>query len=116
MKFEYDQRRRPVAQGDVMIVPIKAVPSGAEIEEAENGRYIITHSETGHHHVIAERPGVRVFKGMDTLTGFLSLSEEALLEHLRSYDTHAPIALPPGDYIIKRQRQFGPEGWQRAAD
>lgn len=116
MQFEYDRSRRAVAQGDVMLVPIIAIPAEATEEQPHNGRYIITHSETGHHHVIMEREDVKVYSGMDTLTGFLSLERQALLEHLRHHDTHAPISLEPGNYLIKRQRQFGPEGWQRAAD
>ena len=116
MTYEYDRTRKPVAQGDVMLVPIVALPAGATPEAAENGRYIVTHSETGHHHVLLERPTTRMFKGMDIFHGFLDLTEPADLVHLREHHTHAPITLEPGAYVIKRQRQPAPSGWERAAD
>ncbi len=116
MKFEYDRSRKPVAQGDVMLVPIVAVPADAKQLDAENGAHIITHSETGHHHVVMDRDDVRHFSGMDIFTGFLSLDKPALLEHLRTNHTHAPIELDAGHYVIKRQRQPAPEGWRRAID
>ena len=116
MNYEYDRSRQPIAQGDVMLVPIIAIPAGATPLDAENGAHIITHSETGHHHVVMDRPDIRHYSGMDVFTGFLSLGEAALLEHLRDHHTHVPISLEPGHYVIKRQRQPAPEGWRRAVD
>jgi len=116
MTYEYDETRQPVAQGDVMLVPIIAIPEDAKLLAAENGQHIITHSETGHHHVVLEREDVRHYSGMDIFTGFLSLDRPALLEHLRTVHQHETIALEPGAYVIKRQRQPAPEGWRRAID
>jgi hypothetical protein len=59
MDFEFDTTRRAIPQGDCYLVPIKAIPAGATPVEPENGHLIITHSETGHHHVIAARPDIR---------------------------------------------------------
>lgn len=91
MDFEFDTSRKSIPQGDCYLIPIKAVPSGAKLTEPENGHYIITHSETGHHHVVAERPDVRQFSGMDIFRGFLEISgdEPAELIHLREHHTHA---------------------------
>jgi hypothetical protein len=41
---------------------------------------------------------------------------EAVVEHLRSFDTHESISIGPGNYEIRRQRENAPEGWRRAAD
>ena len=41
---------------------------------------------------------------------------EALLEHLRTFDTHETLAIPPGVYELRRQREAVPEGWRRAQD
>lgn len=87
----------------------------------ENGQYIVAHSETSHHHVIEARPNVLVFDTEDPLVSYLQVIEatdatEAVIEHLRSFDTHESLAVPPGNYEIRRQRENAPEGWRRAAD
>lgn len=109
------------AQGDLLIRRIDVVPANAVAMQSENGRFIVAHSETGHHHVIAERPGVQVFTTDDPLVSYLQVVEateqaEALLEHLRSFDTHEAISIPPGNYELRRQREYTPEGWRRVAD
>ena len=109
---------RPSFQGDVMIQRIDKMPSGLDETKPENGLYIIAHSETGHHHVIEARPDVKMFKrAKDDYEAFLRIvAGQSTLEHKRDFDTHAPLALPPGDYRIKRQREYVPEGFRWAAD
>ena len=118
MNFEFDTTRKAHAQGDVYLIPIKAIPADAAPVAPEQGRYIITHSETGHHHVIAERPDVRQFSGMDVFRGFLEIAgdEPAELVHLRDHHTHAPQFIAPGAWLIQRQAAYTPQGWERARD
>lgn len=118
MDFEFDTSRKAIPQGDCYLIPIKAVPADAASVAAENGRFIITHSETGHHHVIAERPDVRQFSGMDVFRGFLEIGgdEPAELVHLREHHTHAPQSIAPGAWLIQRQAAYTPQGWERARD
>jgi hypothetical protein len=109
------------AQGDVYIRPIKTLPSGIFPMKPENGQYIIAHSETGHHHIIAEKPNVRVYVSDDPMVSYLQVIEatdaaEALLEHLRTFDTHETLAIPPGNYELRRQRENAPEGWRQVQD
>jgi hypothetical protein len=40
------------AQGDIYIRKIDALPINAVHVAPENGKCIVTHSETGHHHVM----------------------------------------------------------------
>lgn len=113
--------KNQAAQGDLLIRRIDAIPQGAKPMQSEKGQFIVAHSETGHHHVIAERPGVQVYSTDDPLVSYLRVIEateqtEALLEHLRTFDTHETIAIPPGDYELRRQREYTPEGWRRVAD
>lgn len=113
--------KNQAAQGDLYIRRITAIPAAAKPMKAEKGHFIVAHSETGHHHVIAERPGVQVFTTDDPLVSYLRVIEateatEALLEHLRSFDTHETIAIPPGEYELRRQREYTPEGWRRVED
>jgi len=117
MKFEFDSTRKAIPQGDMYLIPIIAIPAEAPQVNAEKGAYICTHSETGHHHVVMERPTVKMFSAMDTFRDFLLIEDEpAKLEHLRDHHTHETQVIPVGAWLIQRQRQPGPEGWQRAAD
>lgn len=117
MNYDFDDSRKPLAQGDMYLIPIKAIPADAKPLAAEEGRYILTHSETGHHHVVMEREGVRQFSGMDVFQGFLNVEGGAAeLVHLRDHHTHAPQIVSPGAWLIQRQAAYTPQGWERARD
>ena len=104
------------AQGDILIQRIEKLPAGVVPVEAENGRVIVTHSETGHHHVmLAER--TKAYKLPDSIMDiFLAVEQGDTLEHLRPNDTHESIAFEPGIYHVRRQREYTPEGWRRVED
>lgn len=112
------------AQGDYVIRKIGALPKDVVPITSENGQFIVAHSETGHHHVItAERVLAFKFKKPDIYTMFLQVDEplpgETLPEirHLRGFDTHEALRPnSPGVYEIKRQREYTPQGFRRAAD
>lgn len=106
------------AQGDLLIRRIDCVPEGAAKASPENGKFILAHSETGHHHSVAERPGVDFFTTQDPLIAYLSVidSVEVVLEHERTFDTHESLLIKGGTYEIRRQREYTPEGWRRVAD
>lgn len=105
------------AQGDMMLIRIDALPADAKPAQAENGAFILTHSETGHHHIVMERPTVTFFSAMDEFRSYLVVDQEpAILEHLRPTDTHESLEIKPGIYEVRRQREYSPAGWQRAAD
>jgi hypothetical protein len=109
------------AQGDLMIVRINELPKESKPVKAEKGFYIVAHSETGHNHVIAERPNVTLYTTDNPMVSYLEVVEvgdkvDALIEHLRSFDTHETIKIPAGTYEIRRQREYTPEGWRRVED
>jgi aminoglycoside N3'-acetyltransferase len=109
------------AQGDLYIRRVDSIPAGLKKMGAENGRYIVAHSETSHHHVIEARPNVTVFTTNDPLVSYLQVIEatdamEVVIEHLRNFDTHESIKVGSGNYEIRRQREYTPEGWRRVAD
>ena len=114
--------KNQAAQGDLLIRRIPALPAtGLKPLATENGNFIVAHSETGHHHVIAERPNVQVFTSEDPMISYLQVIQateatEALMEHLRSYDTHETIQIPAGIYELRRQREYTPEGWRKVQD
>lgn len=113
--------KNQAAQGDLLIRRIDKLPAGIQAMKPEGGNFIVAHSETGHHHVIAERSGVSVYTSNDPLVSYLQVIEateqaETLLRHLRGHDTHETIAISPGIYELRRQREYTPEGWRRVED
>ena len=116
MNVQFDTTKKAIPQGDMYLIPVLEIAPDATPVKPQNGRYILTHSETGHHHVVMERPDVRQYDWLDQFRGFLELSEDALLEHLRSHDTHETQFVPAGKYLIVRQATYTPVGWERARD
>lgn len=109
------------AQGDLLLRRIDKLPAGVKLMSTERGAYIVAHSETGHNHIIAERPNVKVYTTDDPMVSYLEVIQatdeaEALLEHLRGHDTHETLAIPPGVFELRRQREYTPEGWRRVED
>lgn len=109
------------AQGDLLLRRIDKLPADLKVASVEHGTFIVAHSETGHNHVIDARPNVRVYDTEDPLLSYLEVIDatdamETLLRHLRGHDTHETISISPGIYELRRQREYTPEGWKRAAD
>lgn len=109
------------AQGDLYLRRINNLPAGLVRSKPVNGEYILAFSETHHHHSLADRPNVRVYDTEDPLLSYLEVIEatdatETLLRHLRGHDTHETISISPGIYELRRQREYTPAGWVRAAD
>lgn len=103
-----------VAQGDVLFTRIDKLPAGVSKVTATGADHIITHSESGHHHVM---PAADVdFYRESELVGYIEVKKETTLRHLRTYRTHEKILFLPGVFRINRQAEQTPTGWQRVAD
>lgn len=109
------------AQGDLMLRRIEKLPAGVKPIEPVNGVYKVAESETHHDHVIDANPNVKWYGTDDSMVSYLEVIEatdatETLLRHLRGYDTHKTIVIPPGVFEIRRQREYVPDGWRRVED
>lgn len=106
--------KRVAAQGEITIYRIAKHRKNAGFTPLplENGRYVVGHSETGHHHVLDRTDGVQVSvmdkppEGMRILHAILK--NPTKLEHLRPHDTHEPIMLDPGEYEFRIAREYDP--------
>lgn len=112
--------KNQAAQGDMLARLIPALPDGVKPIPAAGGEHIIAHSETGHHHVVLERPGVEHYAdAMDKLRSFLVVPPGELVQliHKRTAHTHETLEFGPGVWEIRRQREFDvTAGWRLAAD
>jgi len=111
------------AQGDVYFKRVDTIPAHAKAIQPADGKLVITHSETGHSHVMvldrpkaSEPPAVEMFAGDNPLMAWLKVNRPTALTHLRTHDTHAPILFKPGNYEVRRQREYTPEGFRRVED
>ena len=109
------------AQGEISIRKLDKMPDSVKPMAPENGKFIIGHSETGHHHTMTmER--AKVFEATTAPDGmkilYAILDGEKVLEHERSFDTHEPIQFQPGIYEFRLGREYDPyaELARKAAD
>lgn len=97
------------AQGEITIRRVESIPDGCKPMKPEGGKFIVGHSETGHHHVIGAH-GASVVEldrppeGMKVL--YAILENPTSLDHLRGHDTHESIQLEPGAYEFRIAREF----------
>jgi len=109
-------------QGEAKVYRIGQHPAGiiaTEVERTASGAAIISHSESGHHHIldcdnVMERTdnvpvGMRILYAI--VTEPTDLRQDAAAPH-------QPIALDPGIYEFRIQREFDPfsEQARRVAD
>ena len=109
------------AQGEITIIRIDSLPADLETSPAEriNSGWIISHSESGHHHILTggevmERTN-RVPTGMKILYAILE-DPQALIQDAQV--PHGKYQLPAGFYEFRIAREFDPfsEQVRRVAD
>ncbi len=112
---------RSAFQGDILIRRVGEIPASYKRQTRE-GRLIIGHSETGHHHAIDDTKVAHFADPKDPLVCYLQFEngcDGVDVTHHRAWDTHETIRLlgNPGDvWQVRRQREHTPEGWRRVAD
>lgn len=91
-------------QGDVLLMPVKAIPGTAKNGERDNGRIVLAYGEvTGHAHAISEE-SVQILEHEGTR--YIRVPDEgAKLRH----EEHRAITLAPGDYRIVTQKEYTPK-------
>jgi len=111
------------AQGDVLHIRRDKLPDGVKKVPAADGRVVVTHSETGHDHVMVldrpkgrQKPSVVMYATDNPLVAWLEVNRPTALEHFRPHDTHESIMFEPGVYEVRRQREYTPEGFRRVQD
>lgn len=96
-----EESMRPIRQGDVILLPVQ------QIEGKKLPHLTLAAGEvTGHRHAITSGQA-ELYE--DYGTRYLRVvSETALLTH----EEHKAISVPQGDWIVRIQREYEPEGWK----
>ena len=112
LKNKPTMKKQIYRQGDVLIERIDSIPKTAVRQKASE-RIILAYGEaTGHHHAIEEHDAADWWKDEAGSDQFLDIREAATITH----QEHAPIPLPPGKYLVRRQREYSPEAIRNVAD
>jgi len=94
-----------IRQGDVIIAPAQ------EIKGDKLPHLTLAEGEvTGHSHRISE--GVAELYEKDGTLYLKVISDTATLIH----EEHEKISIPKGDWLVRIQREYQPEGWRYVAD
>jgi hypothetical protein len=110
------------AQGEVNLRRVAELPTGLVPVQPEHGRFIVGHSESGHHHSLPDVEGVIVMERVkDVPEGmkiFYAVLENPTALSQDAASPHETVALDPGIFEIKISREYDPfaEQARRVAD
>lgn len=104
---------QPIRQGDVILISVKQPVSATEPQELGKKLPHLRLAEgevTGHSHRISGGEA-QLYEREGTLY-LRVLSETATLTH----EEHQAIQIPQGNWMVKIQREYEPDGWRYVAD
>lgn len=103
--------KAPVAQGEVTVRKIDALPENMATVPVERGPdgYIISHSETGHHHILTDGD---VLERTDNVPAGMRIFY-AIVENPAEFiqdgpAPHEAYSLPPAIYEFRISREYNP--------
>lgn len=97
---------QPLRQGDVLLIPTSEPTTGTKLEHLT----LAEGEVTGHRHRISQ--GEAELYERDGTLYLRVFSPTALLTH----EEHKPITVPQGDWMVRIQREYEPQGLRYVAD
>ena len=107
--------RKPIRQGDVLLVPVSSAPKNTKPVPRDAGRVILAYGEvTGHCHAIVDEHAEMVsVEDANELYLMVYGTDSATLTH----DEHASLTIDPGTYRVVYQREYvAPDIERRVTD
>lgn len=109
--------RKPIRQGDVMLIPVSRIPKNTKPVAREGGRLILAHGEiTGHAHAITDERA-------ELVTGEQAAELEAMFLLVDGpdpvalvHEEHGTIMVPPGKHQVRRLREYAPDQNRQVQD
>lgn len=93
-----------IRHGEVLLKKISELPKEAELLE-ESNKYIVAHSETGHHHILEAVKPFKIYTWEDDT--YIEVPEIAELWHQKTgKDVHTPHKLIPGIFKVNIKKEF----------
>ncbi|MEM7716338.1 MAG: hypothetical protein AAF349_22670 [Cyanobacteria bacterium P01_A01_bin.68] len=96
---------KPIRQGDVILIPVH------QVEGEKLSHLTLAEGEvTGHKHRISQ--GEAQLYTDDSQLYLSIFSTKAVLSH----EEHDSVCISQGNWIVRIQREYEPEGWRYVAD
>lgn len=92
-----------IRHGEAMLVPVDK-----EFKGRRRKRFIIAHSETGHHHVLESDKAFKISQKDEEF--LIELFEPGRIVHQKAVDTHKTLPVPAGKYKVVQKTEYDP--WQ----
>ena len=109
--------KAPLRQGDILLVPVEAVPEGLKEVPREKGKIVLAEGEeTGHLHAIDAPEATFLATDLASIEGrFLVIEAEAITAGAAAgvsltHPEHDTITVAPGSYEVRRQREYSEAG------
>lgn len=102
--------KKAIRHGEMLLIPVDEMAEQTE-QVYEGNRFIVGHSETGHHHVaVGTKKALTVFKpvGADSQDLYLRVNSASRLEHLKTHDKHETKVLHEGLYLVRPKNEYDP--------
>lgn len=101
-------------QGDVLFIPIAKLPQGKQKKRKDG---VAAYGEvTGHAHRLEDLKTAEVLEIGDGLFVHVSDAGLSLGRAIFKHEEHGPITLPAGNYEIRIQQEYAPEGIRSVID
>lgn len=97
---------QPIRQGDVILLPLQSEIPGQKLPHLT----LAEGEKTGHAHRIST--GEAELRSFNQTLYLSVLSPTATLTH----EEHRSIDIPQGQWMIRIQRQYEPDGWRAIED
>lgn len=97
--------KQVIIHGENALVPIDKMPKG-KVEHYT--KYIIGHSETGHHHVLESVKGKEFDILVDGEDIYISTKFESSVVHKKTSEIHKTVKVKPGIYKVNRKQEYDP--------
>lgn len=114
---------KQVRQGDVLLIPVTALPANCALVPLDKGRIVLAYGEvTGHAHAISDhqRAGEIAEAAIARARLFVAPNGDRFLEVRETvtllHEEHREHVLAPGIYKIPQQVEYSPSEIRRVAD
>lgn len=94
-----------IRHGEALLYPVREMPKNTKKVKT----CVVSHSETGHHHVIESDVEFEMANLEDSI--FFSLVKPAKIVHKKSFDAHKTLTVPAGTYKVIYKTEYNP--WEK---
>lgn len=97
-----------IRHGEVFLQPVDKVPT-KNVETTKHKKFIVGHSETGHHHnLVSEREFTVTEDAIEKAFLYITLTQPGKLVHDKTVNRHNDLVVPAGTYKVIGKTEYNP--------